>query len=175
MKTLMEIVKDHKSLEELLLEIGGELSSEEIETIVAGWMSEIQSGMAAKVDTYKYKMDALDVAAKGLKETADKFTQAARSMSKVADSLKERMKDAMISLETKSLEGNLFAFKVSETKPSVVVNEDLLPAEYMREKITLEPDKDKIRQTLESGLEVPGAGLRVSYRITTSIKKGAKT
>lgn len=172
MKNLTEIVRDHKSLDELLFETGGELTSEESESIIDSWMAEIKSDLEKKADNYEFKKIALEKAIEALSERADKFKAAAKTLTNLQTNLKERMKEAMTTLQITSITGICFTYKLSNSKASVIIDETKLPAMYMREKLIIEPDKEKIRTDLELGREIDGAYLKPNFSIRTSVNKG---
>jgi len=46
-----------------------------------------------------------------------------------------------------------------------VFDESVLPAEYLREKITVTVDKIKLKETMSEGVEVPGATLHRKIKL----------
>lgn len=170
---LQEIVQNHQSLFEILMEEGGEITSVETESIVDGWMKEITSDLALKADGYKYKMDTLEVTATQLKAEAEKIEKAAKTLQNISKSLKDRMKFAMQELGVDTIEGNKFKYKLQSVKPSVVITDEAaLPAIYTRTKTEILPDKIAIGEALDQGIEVPGVKRVENFTIKTSIKKG---
>lgn len=52
------------------------------------------------------------------------------------------------------------AVSVKFNPPSVVISDEaILPHEFMREKITVSPDKAQIKEVLMRGIEIPGASI----------------
>lgn len=67
------------------------------------------------------------------------------------------------------LEGNQYAVKLKRTKPSVELEKGIeLDDVYLRTKVTHEPDKEAIREALESNIKIPGARLVESFSLLTS-------
>jgi hypothetical protein len=55
-----------------------------------------------------------------------------------------------------------------KSEPVIIMDDSLIPREYMREKITHEPDKIAIKDAIKSGGEVPGA--EIKERLNIQIK-----
>lgn len=175
MSTLFDIVKNHKSLDEILLEQDGEITDQQQEQIVDSWMIEIKSDLATKADGYKYRMDNIDSASKALRDRARQVSNAASVLENLSDLLKEKMKQAMIEMGVTHIDGNQFKFKLSDGRSSAVVtHQDLLPSKYMVETISLSVDKDKILEDLKSGVDVPGAELKTASVLRVTINKNYK-
>lgn len=175
MKTLQQIVQDHKSLDELMLENGGELTDEQQECIVDQWMSEIKSDISNKIDGYKYRQDSLDSAADNLKARAKMISNAARALTSMSDMLKNRLKITMIELTTDELVGNDFKFKLSSSKNSVEISDQsLIDKKYFKSEVVISLDKEYLKKDLESGITIPGANLIQGTTLRVSANKKIK-
>lgn len=173
-KSLAEIVKNHKSLDELLVENGGELSDLEQEQIIDSWMSEIKSDLSNKADGYKYKMDQLESASEVLRDRAKMISLAAKTVENMSDNLKSRMKQAMNELGLSEIISNDFKFKLSPLKPKLVLDSKLVDSKYEIPKMIIDLDKESILKDLESGLEVAGAKIEPVYTIRVTANKKIK-
>lgn len=70
------------------------------------------------------------------------------------------IRDYMVSSNLTSTQSGSYSLTVRAGVASVLINdEELIPAEYMVEKVTYSPDKKAIKAAIESGLEVKGAEL----------------
>jgi hypothetical protein len=174
--TLMEIVENRRALDELLLECGGDISDEKIEEITTRWMTEITSDLANKSDGYKLKTDDMEKMQIQFKEYETLYRNARKSLERVAESLKDRMKLAMTQLGVDEIQGHQFKYKLSDSSPSVeIVDESQLPAAYCREKVTYEVDKKAVKEhILSTGEELPGCRLIKGKTLRTSIVKESK-
>lgn len=172
MSTLVNLLQEDNALTELMLETHGVLTDEAIENIVGQWMEEIKSNLAAKVDGYEFKKEALLRRADWFKDQAEKFRTASRAMANMADKLKDRMKQVMIETDQPVLEGNLYSFRLQQGQSSVVIDDvNELPATYTREKVTVEVDKVMIKEAIESGIKVPGVHLEKGIILRSYLKK----
>lgn len=174
MKSLQKLVQDHKSLDELMIEAGGELTSEEQESIVDSWMQEISGNIAIKADSYKYRQDSLVATAENLKARAKMFSAAAKVLESMSERLKDRMKFAILELGSDKIEGHDFVFKISESKPKMVINESEIDGSYYKEVIERVIDKDQIKKDIEDGKTVRGVSLEPVFRLTVSANKKIK-
>ena len=170
-KTLVELVDDSIAFEQLMIEMGGEVTDEERETIVSSWLKEITSGIALKVDGYKIKQDALKHFSEKWKSEADKYYSAAKSLTSLAESLKDRLKIAMEQMNSETLEGNKYKYKLTKSPPSLeITNINDLPSKFL--KITYSPDKELIKEAILNGEVVPGAEIKHGFTLRSSLNKG---
>lgn len=172
MKTLIEITNDQKAVEDLLTEINGDISDQDTEKLIETWIAEITKDLANKSDSYKFRMDSIDKFIEQFKSYSDMFSKQARILKNLSDSLKDRLKMAMIEMNMSEIKGNLFIHKLSATKKSLKIeNESNIPKEYFYQTITTSLDKDKLRADLESGKSIPGAYLEDNFAIRTTVRK----
>lgn len=171
-KTLATLIDEQIALDQLMLEASGEIT-DGTEKIVDGWIQEIKSGIAHKVDGYEIKQQMLKKQAEMFSHRAEMFSKAAKACSNLSSNLKERLKWAMVELNQSDLGGNLYRYKLSQGKPSVqVYDESKIPAEFLVTVVTQKVDKDAIKAAIESGREVAGANLERGYTIRTYPNKG---
>ena len=128
--------------------------------------------LASKVDRCKFVLDQMKVTKEMLKAKAKVFTDAARVIDNEEKRLKDRLKESMREMGTSELLGNDYKFTLAEVRSTVdVYDEGQLPPVFMTEKITMAPDKDAIRQALESSQVVNGARLLLSFSLTGRVNK----
>lgn len=74
--------------------------------------------------------------------------------------IKQVILDWMIDNDLKSIEFTYQKFTVKSNPPSVkIIDEELIPAEYKNEKVTVTVDKKKIKDAIQNGWIVDGAEL----------------
>lgn len=147
MQSLNNIMKDVMALESLIIENQGEVC-ETLDT----WMQINEQNMAEKIDGYAYLIDKLDSTSDFFDKKAKELTQAKKVCQNQIDKLKANLEYTMSTLNTDELLGDSFRYKLQNGKPKVEILDDaLIPMYLIREKITLEPDKDKIKAELEKG------------------------
>lgn len=163
-QTLMSIADDALALERLILEAGGELSPE-----LEAWIAEIDTKLSQKADAYSFVMDRFESTAKLLRERAEKFTVAARSLDSASKRINERIKAAIMSMERTEVRGTDIVFKLQRSAPALELDEKQIPQEYQI--LTYAPDKKRITEELKAGKQIPGASLRQSYSLRTHVNK----
>lgn len=166
MSSLVKIVKEVASLETMLIESGGELTPE-----IEAMLTVKEVNLPEKVDSYEAMLDRLSVIESLYKERAKLFSQAAKSLGNAQDTLKDRIKYAMKELGVTELLGHDIRFKLSSSKPKLVIeDEKAIPKEYKAEVITVEVQKDKLLEDLKIG-SVEGARLEESFSLRTYVNK----
>ena len=55
---------------------------------------------------------------------------------------------------------DLFKLQFRKTEAVEIVDESLIPPQYLREKVTVSPAKDEIKADLKNGATIPGAALK---------------
>jgi len=172
----MDIVSNRRAIDELLMECEGEVSDESVELIVNNWMAEITSDLANKADNYKYRQDDMSQMQEQFKKMEILYRSARKSLERVEESLKDKMKLAMAQMNVTEIQGNQFKYKLSDSAPSVeITDETQLPAKFCREKVILEVDKAAVKEhVLATGEEIPGVILTRGKTLRVSIVKDKK-
>lgn len=171
-KSLVQIFQDQQALDNILMDLQGEVSDEKVESITTMWMDEITSNLAEKADSYKYRQDALDQMAERLKSYSKEMAAGAKSMERISDALADRMKQVMLANGTPEIKGHKYKFKLSSSAPKVVVlNEGEIPAVYTREKVLIEIDKVAIKNAVEKGETVPGVSVERGFSLRSYVNK----
>lgn len=80
--------------------------------------------------------------------------------------IKENIKNSMIVSGVKSIETNTHKFTVKNNPGSVVIVDDqMIPSEYKKEKVTVTIDKTAIKKAIEWGQEIHGANMSYSQTL----------
>lgn len=171
-KTLMQLVEQQNELDSHLRETGGEVTDEEVERATTQWMEEITKDLSTKADNYGHLQTSLKFQAEKFKSLAKMYATSAKSATRLMESLEERMKFAMVQMEKPSITGHQFQYTLRNNPPSVfILDEKLIPAEFAREKVTLEIDKAAIKDALNDGRTVPGAQLERGIKVQLGAPK----
>lgn len=173
---LLALVNEAAELESRIVALA-ELNEGEVDAKLEGYLNEVKANVATKADHYKFVMDRLEMAGALLEQRADEFYRAAAAMELVRESMKARIKEAMLTMGTEELRGAQWRFKLSKTKGRLVLDEnfkDKLPAEYLIVKTVYDCDKERVRAALEEGKEVPGAHIEPGHQLRTYVAKGDK-
>lgn len=171
-KSLINILNDKNAFDALLDELQGDISDEQIETTLQCWAEDITQQMAVKVDNYHSTMAFWDAASTYFRDEAKKFQQAAKTLDNLNDSLKDRLKATMIANNKFELTGNKRKYNLIKSPPSMVIDTNAnIPTKYYTERITLELDKEQLKNDLKNGLEIDGVRLEYGFTLKSGVKK----
>ena len=163
-KSLITLAKESNQLEVMLLESGGEVTPE-----IEAMLTVKEVNLPSKVDNYYHVMHRLDGLEIHYKEMADKFQKAAKTFSGASKSLKDRLKIAMRELGEDEIKGNDFRFKLSNSKPSLIIEDDkVIPKDYFVQVTETVLEKDRLLEDLKIG-EVAGARLEPSFSLRSYV------
>jgi hypothetical protein len=165
-KTLIDLSLEAMQLEKAILELGDD------STEINQFLDNIKENLATKADNYHFTMKRLKYSAAMLKEKAELFSKASRSLDQVEKKMKERIKMAMTILDSNEIKGSDIVFKLSKNDPKIKVDLAWLPSEYKKERISFEIDIEKIEKETEQGIVISGVELEPSYTLRTSVNKG---
>lgn len=58
-----------------------------------------------------------------------------------------------------------FSYSIKESKSAAIIDETLIPQEYLKEKVTVEVDKRLILNDLKLDKDIPGASIQVNKKV----------
>lgn len=164
--SLPALVKESQALFQALAESGGELTPE-----MESALSNIEVNLPAKIDGYKVMIDRAELEEAYWKKKADEFYAVATGMKNVQARLKESLKFAAIQLNQTELVGNDVKFKLSNSKPKLIIDSDKIDKAYTMQVTTTEIDKKRIEEDLKLGVPVTGAHLEETKSIRAYVNK----
>ena len=159
-RTIYDISGDMRALDDLLAEAGGDLSDPAVAAAVDAWASELESDLAGKVDRYAALIWEIEARASARRAEALRMVALAEKDERAAEGLRERLRFVW---ETRGLGTIQTArYRVSLRKNGGKAPLDVhapVPPEFSKTFTSVGPDKDKIREALESGQALPFARL----------------
>lgn len=165
--SLKELLIESAQLEDQLVMLAGELTPELEQSLMA-----LETKIPEKITKYIGLMDRLEIEADNLHSKAQKYLMAQKSLSGLRDKLLANVKFQMINNGLNELKGTHESFTISRGKKSVVITDQAkLPSKYNPQTITTKPDKEAIREAIESGEVVPGSELTESYVLKRRVNK----
>jgi hypothetical protein len=164
--TLFSLVQQAVAIERMIHEAGGEITPE-----LENLMSNVDVNLPEKIDGYKFVIDTLEARAAFFKSQAEPYLKAAKSLAALGDKLSLNIKQAMLTLDKKEIEGNAHRFVISGAKPKLVINPDVLPSEWKMQVVETVPDKERIKTALDEGFSVTGASYEPSFSLRTYVNK----
>lgn len=111
-------------------------------------------------------VDKLDREQKLIEEKAETLKARAKGKKNKAEQLRRYLADSMLKLGTKKIEDETVIVKLNSSKSVNPFDIDLIPAEYINQKVEIKPDLPKIAAVIKNGLVIPGAALVERHSIT---------
>ena len=104
------------------------------------------------------EIDSIDSELKRLKGLKDAKQNA-------IDRMKESVLNAMEIYSISSVRSSTLNLSVRESKAVEITFAEMIPDEYLVEKITISPDKIKIKKAIESGITIEGAIIKENHSL----------
>ena len=169
MRGLLEITDDLQALDDLLEDVGGDITG--CEDYVDRLMSELDSEMSTKVDNYAAFITSLKARSEIRKKEADRLSKRAKVDAESAKWLGLKLKHELERRGIKTLDTDRYKVGVVKNGGKQPLDIHGTPTgDYMKEvPATWVVDKDRIREALEAGKELDFAilmdrGTRISIR-----------
>lgn len=167
--TLFDISRELLALDQLLDEIGGEITSPEAEQAIDKLFAELGDARDEKIDNYAVYIAELEARTEARREQAARMTELAEADANRAAHLRKRLHQFFLLHNITKLDTARFKFVVANNGGKlpldVRVAPEELPAPYRREKVVVSADQDAIRLALEAGepLEFAALGVRGTH------------
>jgi len=122
-------------------------------------------GDPRSVDNVIEALERIDMQAEYWNGRAKRSMEVSKALESAASKIRRMVKDILVDADDPQLKGVDYRFSLSRAKPKLLVNEELLPKEFLKEKTTFVPDKTKIQEVLDVGGEVPGCEYVASHAL----------
>lgn len=153
--SLYQIEKDYITLAENLIDADGEVTDE---TFTALQINKEQ--LETKGQCYGFIVKELSGEIDIIEAEIKRLTALKSSRDKTIDRLKETLSNAMELFEIEEIKSPLMKISFRKSESIEIENEFLLDEEYVTEKITIVPDKARIKEAIKKGEFVCGAILK---------------
>ncbi len=165
--TLREIEEDLEALEQLLSEVGGDVSDEEAEQAIDLWLQENQENLKRKLDGYATLIGTLEGTARGRMDEAKRLQGLAGVDSNAAKRLKDRLLWFMSNRNVAKIDTDHYKIAIAQNGgvaplhvESAATPEMMYGSKYGRfVKVRYEWDNAAIRDALKAGETLPFASL----------------
>lgn len=124
------------------------------------WLNEIDNQAKEKIDAYAWVVKRLESEIEQAKLIRDEFAAKARTRENRVELLKSMLKQHLIATGQTKVEGKNFKIALQKnggSLPVEIFDETIIPQHLLV--VTSTPNKTAIRESIESGIEVPGAML----------------
>jgi hypothetical protein len=154
-------------LSELITAAQGEITPE-----IEAFMFDLSRQMKGTTDLHAFLLKRLEVEAKHFRSEAREYADKARRREDAAEKLKARIKNTMLAIGNKRLEGNRFGFSIKKSQDKVEILDSVFPSiekrpDLWRAKTEYSIDKATVLSKLQKGEEIEGAKLEEVYALTT--------
>lgn len=155
MATLYELTGNYQALYEELTErdFDETLITDTIES--TGLVDDIHT----KAENYAIVASQLEFDATALDAEIARLQDRKRMFKANAAKIKQTLYDQLKAVGETKFKTKLYTFSTRKSQSVDITNIDLVPAEYMNEKVTVSADKTAIKAAIKSGADVPGADL----------------
>lgn len=160
MQSLFDISEDMQALDDLLFEMGGDVTDEASMKTVEAFIAELKANFEAKADNYAALITTMQKRAQVRLEEAERLRQRANIDSKAADYLKAKLKMVMEEKGLKKLETARFRISVAGNgglAPLKIYDESLIPQVYFD--LVPHINMQRIREAIDHEQDVPGADI----------------
>ena len=161
MPTLLNITDDLRALDDLLDEVGGDVSDPQVAEAVDAWFAELDAAMETKVDNYAALITEMMNRAELRAAEAQRLYHRSKIDQQSAGWLKDQLKTVLEQRGIKKVETPRYRVSVAGNggkAPLDIHEPGAVPRELCKHiPERWEPDGDAIRDALGRGEEVPGA------------------
>lgn len=159
--TLSDMVRGELSFAEQLIQNEGEITEEMEKDLIIR-----ETNLPLKIDGYYHRMQRLKGEIQYFQSRAKEIQAIIKIFQNGEKWLKTNLATSMETLGVNELLGDQKRFAKKKCKSKLIIDEDSLPAKYLKEEVVYSADKDLIREKLEAGEKITGAKLEESYSIT---------
>ena len=160
MTALYEVVSSYRADLDALNAL--DLDAQTYADTLDGMQGALQDKLRAVI---AYSLD-LEIDATGAAAASKRMKERAESLENRVKWLREYALRAMEATGLPEISTDEWAAKVAKKPPAVVIADGVeLPAEYIRTKVTTEPDKAALKAALAAGQVVPGVSLVAGHRL----------
>lgn len=168
-ESLRELVSVASEIENHLIESAG-LLTPELENALAV----IEIKLPQKIDGYNAVLERMEMAEAYWKMKASEFQAVAKGCASAREFVKNRLKEVMKENNLTELVGNDVKFKLSNSKPKMIIDDETLDKAYFMQVTEVVPDKKRIEEDLKMSVPIAGAKLEETKSLRAYPNKGAK-
>lgn len=128
-------------------------------------LESIQGDLEEKADNIACLIKSLEAEKKAISEEVDQLMLRMAKKQVKADRLKQYLHDTFKALNMVEFETAKNIMQVKKNPVSVVLDDGFNNLIYMTEKISFSPDKKRIKEAIEHGLDIDGARLEQKERL----------
>lgn len=112
-----------------------------------------------------YKRQEISMKLAWLKDEQARIQSLVESKEKELKRMDNFINFLMQSFQKDKLETNLYKISYRKSESVEIINEEMIPQEFMKEKTTVAPDKTAIKEALKNWAEVPGVTIKINNNL----------
>jgi hypothetical protein len=128
-------------------------------------LKQLQEDRKTKLENIALYIKNTEAEAKAIKEEEEKLKTRRERLENRADRLRDLMITSMQEAKEPELETARCKARIKDNEVTEIINEDLIPEEFIKVKIKRDPDKTAIKKAIKAGTEVAGATLGIHTTI----------
>ena len=129
-------------------------------------LQELQEEREIKLENIALYIKNLAVQASAIKDEENTLADRRKRLERKCERMKGILIDAMKKDGNKKMFSARYEAVLRESKKTEIIDENLIPEEYMNVKVTKTPDKTAIKKAIEAGTEIAGAQIVDNTTIT---------
>lgn len=154
MASIYEISDKYKFIQSLI-EDGADAE------VFAEALNSINGELTEKLENYAAVIKNIESDIAGLKSEEQRLAERCKSMESNVKRMKESMRDAMVVAGQTKIKGQKFNFNIQKNRPSLyVLDENLIPRQYVEVVHELKIDKKAILSDLKNGVAIDGVEIQ---------------
>lgn len=123
-------------------------------------LNKLSGDIENKAENIAKLIKSLEVDVEALRREEIRLATKRRVLETRITSVKSYLQASMLSVDKKKIKGKLFTLNIQSNPVSTVIdNLDILPEIYKEKAEEIKPNKKKIKEDIENGVEIPGARL----------------
>jgi len=158
MKSLFNITAEALNLASALEE--GEITPELENSLIIN-----QTELQEKAINYAYVIRTVEIDVSAIDEEIKRLQSIKKAKTNVIDRMKESVVTAMGIYGIEKVSTPTLSLSLRKSESIEIVNESQIPDGFKTKKITVAPDKTRIKQAIKDGDEVQGVVLSINYNL----------
>jgi len=168
--SLLEIERSIDDLlaahEDTLDSVEDSAEREAVEARFVEMLNEVAQAEIDKIDAYGYAMDKIETEAGRLDKLIRNLNERKKAVNNRGKRIEEMLKFVFDFSGRKKIEGNMYIARTRNSEAVKVLDESAIPEDFIRVKVTKEPNKEAIKGAIKKGETVPGAEIETRMNVS---------
>lgn len=159
-KSLYHIQSEYQLILSELEDLDGEVTPELEQRLMIA-----EHELQAKGACYGLVIHEYDAHTKVIDMQIERLEKLKKSYASKVEVLKSNIKNAMLHFGVDKIDSDMVKLSFRKSESVEIENQDLIPKEFIKEKISYTPDKTAIKEAIKSGQDVQGCTLIVNQNL----------